>query len=554
MTRMPGATAQQSAATLGGWQVAANKHTKNVEATVKAIQMLISREFQMERFKVIGLMPTVTSLYSDPEFCRLNPECGVFGSLQVAARPAAGTAPYYLAASEQIYLVANKILRDELSVTEGLKQMTVSIQKAIRTYVEPSIDLGPPIFVDFKDSLGLAFMITAGLMAFFAIALFVIILMYRKHKLLTSSSPVFMLFMVLGTLVAHGAIFAYTGEPSRVSCILQPWLVVLSYSFTVAALVTKNWRIFKIFRNKYMMKMNLKDSELLKTCLALISVNIIILIVWTAVDPPQKALIQLTSSQFFSCRSKSATFGWGMIGGLLAYNALLLGAGVYLAYCTRNVQGPFNESKYIGYTIYTMVLLNIILIPLSYIEVMGAQFQYVFRGIAIELSAVAVTINMFLPKIIELLRHKDDNVLDDSRTGSNNKSGLGTGSISTASKTAKNIKNVMSDMMEGVIYVRYGKSRFAMSMASWKDMNMIIIPASRFIAMFPSDKRGEKSTASELGISFLARSIIVEDIAGGEGLALFSCVLNGTFYEIQVATPELKEKWMKMLNDMIQTA
>ncbi|KAJ3215585.1 hypothetical protein HDU67_000243 [Dinochytrium kinnereticum] len=555
MTRLPGGTAQQSAATLGGWQLAVNKHTKNVNATIKAIQTMISREFQFERFKDIGLMPTVASLYSDAEFCRLNPQCGEFASLQVAARPAAGAAPYYLAASEEIYLMANKILRDEVPVAEGIKQMTVSIQKAIRTYVEPAIDLGPPVFVDFKSPLGLAFMITAILLAFMAIALFCVILVYRKHKLLTSSSPIFMLVMVVGTLIAHGAIFSYTGMPSRVSCILQPWLVVMAYSFTVAALVTKNWRIFKIFRNKYMTKMNLKDSELLKTCLALISVNIVVLIVWTAVDPPQKVLIPLTTSQFYSCKSRNSNFGWGMIGGLVAYNSLMLAAGVYLAYCTRNVQGPFNESKYIGYTIYTMVLLNIILLPLSYIEAMGAQFQYVFRGIAIELFAVAVTMNMFLPKIIELFRHKDDNVSEDQlvRASSVVKgSGGGRGSISSAGTNAKNIKNVLSDSMEGAIYVRFGKTKFAMSMAAWKDMILVIIPTSKFIAMFPNSRLADKSAASEVGICFQARSITVEEISNAEDQFMFGCVLNGTHYQIQVATSELKERWMKVLTDMVQ--
>ncbi|KAJ3114726.1 hypothetical protein HDU96_001725 [Phlyctochytrium bullatum] len=274
MTRLPGETPGQSAATLGGWQLAINKFTKNPEAAVKAALALMTREFQMGRFRTIGIMPTIADLYNDPEFCRLNPNCKVFGSLQVAARPSAGTAPYYLAASEQIYLTANKILRDELTVEDGLKQMVVNIQKAIRTYVEPSIDLGPP----------------------------------------------------------------------------------------VSALVTKNYRIFKIFRNKHLMKLKLNDAELIKTCAALLIVDLILLIVWTAVDPPQKALVQLTTSQFFTCRSNNGAFAWGIIGCLLGYNSLLLGAGVYLAYYTRNVKGPYNESKFIGYTIYTMVLLNVILV------------------------------------------------------------------------------------------------------------------------------------------------------------------------------------------------
>ncbi|KAI8852933.1 hypothetical protein BC829DRAFT_414079 [Chytridium lagenaria] len=97
MTRLPGGRIGQSAATLGGWQLAVNKLTKNAEVAAVAVKALITKEAQMERYKSLGLMPTVSNLYTDPEFCRLNSQCGIFASLQVAARPSAGTAPFYLA-------------------------------------------------------------------------------------------------------------------------------------------------------------------------------------------------------------------------------------------------------------------------------------------------------------------------------------------------------------------------------------------------------------------------------------------------------------------------
>ncbi|KAJ3112300.1 hypothetical protein HDU96_004710 [Phlyctochytrium bullatum] len=566
MTRLPGTTPQNSAATLGGWQLAINRFTKNPEAAVKAVLALMTREFQLERYKLVGVMPTISSLYDgehspcthakltapfqDPEFCRLNTQCKVFGSLQVAARPAAGTAPFYLAASEQIYLTTNKILRDEMTVEDGLRQLTVSIQKAIRTYVEPSVDLGPPVFVDYTDPLGIAFMAVAATLAFCALVLFAIIVQYRNHKIMTSSSPVFMLIMVVGTLLAHAAIFVYTGEPTRALCIVQPWLLVMAYSLTVSALVTKNYRIFKIFRNKHLMKLKLQDTELIKACACLIAVNVVLLIVWTAVDPPQKVLVPLTTSQFYGCRSSNSSFGWGIIGGLLAYNSLLLGAGVYLAYYTRNVKGPYNESKFIGYTIYTMVLLNIILIPLSYIEMMGPKFQYLFRGVGIELSAVAVSLNMFVPKIAQLFREKDDNVSVESSAGRHRASSLSAGSQGQSATDAKtkNLRSAVMEVIDGLVYMRTGKTKFAMSLASWRDMNLVIIPSMTLISMYPAEARAEGGP--DVGMSFQARSVVVEDIPNENDQYLFYAVLNGTHYQIQVVSADLKEKWMLALRNM----
>ncbi|KAJ3097252.1 hypothetical protein HDU97_005051 [Phlyctochytrium planicorne] len=548
-TRLPGGKKGQTASTLGGWQLAINKFSKNPSAAAKAVELLISRDAQMERYRYIGLMPTISALYTDPEFCTLNPQCGMFGSFDVAARPASGTSPFYLAASEQIYLWANKILRDDITVDDGLSQMTVGIQKAIRTYVEPTIDLGPPIFVDYTEGLGLAFEVIAGVMAFIALALFIIIIIYRKHKLLTSSSPIFMLIMVLGTLVAHGAIYAYTGEPTKASCIVQPWLVVMSFSITVSALITKNWRIYRIFRNKFQVKMNMKDEELVKACFALIGVNIVLMIVWTVVDPPQKALIPLPTSQFYSCRSNNQAFGWGMIGGLLFYNMLLLLVGVFLAYSTRNVKGPFNESQYIGYTIYTMVLLNIILLPLSYVESMGAKFQYIFRAIAIEGSAAAVTINMFVPKIAMLFREKDNNVASDVLgTASNTRGSI---SSNSESQTKKIVKCAVMEVMDGSVCVRYGKTKLAMNMMAWRDMQLNITPSSRLIVMYPTvNSKDTNAGPVEMGVSFQLRSIVVEDIPNADGVFMFNCTLNGMFYQVQVGSAEMKAHWIRTLNDL----
>ncbi|KAJ3114067.1 hypothetical protein HDU96_002607 [Phlyctochytrium bullatum] len=596
ITRLPGVTASQSASTLGGWQLAINRNSKQPDAAAKALLALTTKDFQMERYRTVGVLPTLKDLYDDPEFCTLNPNCKLFGSLQVAPRPAAAAAPYYLSASEQIYLTANKILRDEITVADGLSNMTVGIRKAIRTYVDPSSDLGPPVFVAFTDPLALTLLSFAGLLTLLSIFLFLYLLRHRRHPRLRSTSPLFLLLMVFGTLLAHAAMVVYTGEPNRLTCLLQPWLVVAGYGLTVSALVVRCWRIYKIFRNKYLMKLRLKDADLLRPLALLLAVEVVLLVLWTVLAPPVPALVKLPNSQFWTCSAGSK--GWGFVGALVGYNAALLGFGVWLAVGTRRVLAPWNESKWIGYTVYTLVLLNGILIPLSYLDVLGARLQYLFRGVGIELSTLAVTANMLLPKVWDLMRDKSPAVgatsgnlsegvvaneyaLTPSRRrrqsrlsgsaalsgweGLEEESGRA-GSVASDDKV-RAVKSTISETLEGTLYVRTAKSKIGLTLASWRDMRVIVLPMQRIISMYPLESPMEmpSTLSTPPGLTLPLHAVDLEDLHpipgpgtmssisdddSFSGLAshIFRCVVNGTtWFEMQASSRQQKDVWMGLL-------
>ncbi|KAI8852925.1 hypothetical protein BC829DRAFT_33392 [Chytridium lagenaria] len=147
----------------------------------------------------------------------------------------------------------------------------------------------------------------------------------------------------------------------------------------------------------------INNGELIKACCYLNALNVFLLVLWTFFTPPVPAIVLLKDSHFWTCQSRNGQTGWTIIGLLFAYNALLLGAAVFLTSRTRKVQGPFNEARFVGYAVYTMVLVDIILVPLSFIDTFGATFQYIFRCLAIELSCLAVAYHLFVPKIVALI-------------------------------------------------------------------------------------------------------------------------------------------------------
>ncbi|KAI8852924.1 hypothetical protein BC829DRAFT_33403 [Chytridium lagenaria] len=166
VARLPGKHRNISAAILGGFQLAANKFTRDVNATVKSIQAMMTPEFQIQRMNTSRVMPTISSLYKDPLFCEIKPECKILETLQVAARPSAAMSPNYLAASQDVYINVNKILRGDITAEEGLRDLSIAVAKTLGRFQDPATLLGPPEFVDLSKPAGIAFMVLAGISAF----------------------------------------------------------------------------------------------------------------------------------------------------------------------------------------------------------------------------------------------------------------------------------------------------------------------------------------------------------------------------------------------------
>ncbi|KAJ3099234.1 hypothetical protein HDU96_010769 [Phlyctochytrium bullatum] len=558
ITRLPGRTANQSAATLGGFQLAVNKYTRNATAAVTALKLLITPEFQLKMALAQGVMPTIMSVYKDPAFCTLVPFCFIYDTLQVVARPSAAASPYYLAASQEVYLRTNKILRDDVPVLDGLQDLRVAIEQAIGTYVDPSKKTGPPDFVAHNGKLGIAFQAIAGTTSFLGLVLFLIIFSYRHHRLLTAASPLFLLIMVAGTCVGHATVFVYTGMPTDLKCVLQPWLLVGGFSITAAALIARTWRIYQVFRNTFTFA-PISNAELLKTCAYLNAFNLFILVLWTMFSPPGPAVVVLKDAQFWTCKSRNGGTGWLVMGILLIYNGALLGAAVFLTAKTHKVQGPFNETKFVGYTVYTLVLVNVILIPLSNIDAMGASFQYIFRCLAIEISALSITANMFLPKVIALFWYQDlepylvshsflksqsyaHSELDSTPRGGGPPMKMASNLAGAGGKGG----DTSFQILDGMVCVRWSTTRWKLSFSSWKAVRIGIVPSMKIMFLFaPQGEVTQLNEKDELGLAVEVRTVVMEDYSiYNNGEYIFECVVNGTFFQFQVGSEEARRFWV----------
>src|SRR5690606_14548130 len=74
VTTLPtGGDNDESAATLGGWNVAVSKYSENQEAAISLVLYLADVEAQKTRTLIASNLPTIISLYDDEDIAREQP-------------------------------------------------------------------------------------------------------------------------------------------------------------------------------------------------------------------------------------------------------------------------------------------------------------------------------------------------------------------------------------------------------------------------------------------------------------------------------------------------
>ncbi|KOB70915.1 Gamma-aminobutyric acid type B receptor subunit 2 [Operophtera brumata] len=124
-------------------------------------------------------------------------------------------------------------------------------------------------------------------------------------------------------------------------------------------------------------------------------------------DPMERHLKNLTieiSATDRMCKSQNTT-GW--LCALYVYKGLLLIVGVYMAWETRNVKiSALNDSKYIGISVYSVVITSASVVVIGTIISERATLAYITITSLILITTTSTLCLLFLPKIIAIRTNK----------------------------------------------------------------------------------------------------------------------------------------------------
>ena len=118
-------------ATLGGWNLAVSKYSKNPEAAIELVKFIASPEMQKYRTLKTSNLPTIQALYDDADIAREQPIIPRWKQvfLNAVPRPSAAVKIKYNEASSQFWNAVHKTMSGEGSAADNLADLEVSLTK-----------------------------------------------------------------------------------------------------------------------------------------------------------------------------------------------------------------------------------------------------------------------------------------------------------------------------------------------------------------------------------------------------------------------------------------
>ncbi|XP_072028060.1 gamma-aminobutyric acid type B receptor subunit 2-like [Amphiura filiformis] len=185
------------------------------------------------------------------------------------------------------------------------------------------------------------------------------------------------------------------------------WTFTIGFSIFFGSMLSKTWRVHRIFTSKSLMPKKIKDPLLFTQVTALASLDVCVLVVWEIVDPLYIVRESKTAQEdpahdsivvyiYARCISRWKIY-WTV--ALYAKHGLLLMFGAFLAWETRKVYMPvLNDSKQIGTSLYVVMASSAVGFPVS-ILMQSPNDSYCILALLIFATTTFTMCIVFVPKV-----------------------------------------------------------------------------------------------------------------------------------------------------------
>lgn len=202
--------------------------------------------------------------------------------------------------------------------------------------------------------------VTAGVVILF--------ILHRETPVVKAAGRELSFMLLTGCLVCYSGVFILLIKPSTTACLFQRFVVGAGFAIIYSSLLVKTNRIYRIFTSaskttKRPAFISPKSQIIIATLLA--SAQILVYTIWLILEPPGTRTVTPNLSDKFNvvlkCKSNESSF---LIS--LAYNMLLIMVCTVYAVLTRKIPSSFNESKFIGFTMYTTCIIWLSFVPIYF--------------------------------------------------------------------------------------------------------------------------------------------------------------------------------------------
>ena len=235
----------------------------------------------------------------------------------------------------------------------------------------------------------------------------------ESSRLVKAGQPEFIYLLCGGAcLVASSLLFMSYDEsdgmsPQQLSamCAAFPWFFVLGYLIMYAALFSKLWRLSKLLQ---MRRRAVGVKQALRPFVVVITVTVLILVIWQAVDPLrwEREIIspsgELPLETFGECTSDHML---AFVLPIFVLFVIQMSMAAVVAWKMKDVQAELSESRWIFYGIFTHIQVWAVGIPIVVItdDVSKDAMYLMFAVLCFTFSTSLVALVVW-PKLFVVIR------------------------------------------------------------------------------------------------------------------------------------------------------
>uniref|UniRef100_A0A8W8JRJ7 G-protein coupled receptors family 3 profile domain-containing protein n=1 Tax=Magallana gigas TaxID=29159 RepID=A0A8W8JRJ7_MAGGI len=266
------------------------------------------------------------------------------------------------------------------------------------------------VYLRYTDAIAIVAMTFASLGIIATGVVMTVFIVYNNTPVVKASGRELSFVLLFGIFLCYAMTFILVSKPHETTCGAQKYGIGLSFSIVYSAILTKTNRIARIFRaGKRTSKRPrfISPRSQLFICGAFVAFQNAVGVVWLLLRPP-RAVAYHANRDDHQLVCSDAVGAWYMVG--FTYPIVLVVICTFYAFITRNIPEAFNESKYIGFTMYTTCIIWLAFVSIYFSTEHNIQIRIATMSFSISLSATVGLVCMFATKLYIIIVHPERNV------------------------------------------------------------------------------------------------------------------------------------------------
>ena len=247
---------------------------------------------------------------------------------------------------------------------------------------------------------------------------------YRNVRVVRVAQPRFLIMIALGVTLMASCMIPLSlddgggtsrhcvddgmgfGEHCTLICMSVPWCASMGFTIAFSALYSKTRRVNKIFHSDSAFgRVKVSERDVLVPFFVLLSLNLLILILWTILDPMVYTRVadygrdgwNRVISTHGECSSDTTPY---YLIPLAIVNAGVLMLANWQCYVARDIVSEFAETKYIGICMGSLLQAGITGVPVLVISRDNPSAYYLVATLFVFIVCVVILGSIFVPKMM----------------------------------------------------------------------------------------------------------------------------------------------------------